>query len=92
MGKAYFRKRFRDKLILVSYFNPEGGHGNPLQYTCLENPMDRGAWRATVYGVTELDRLNNEHFDFHHTVQRIESICVIRSDQSLSHVRLFATP
>ena len=54
--------------------------------------MDRGAWRATVYGVTELDRLNNEHFDFHHTVQRIESICVIRSDQSLSHVRLFATP
>ena len=25
-----------------------GGHGNPLQYSCLENPMDRGAWRATV--------------------------------------------
>ena len=24
--------------------SPEGGHGNPLQYTCLENPMDRGAW------------------------------------------------
>ena len=29
---------------------PGGGHGNPLQYSCLENPMDRGAWRATVYG------------------------------------------
>ena len=28
-----------------------GGHGNPLQYSCLENPMDRGAWRATVHGV-----------------------------------------
>ena len=27
---------------------PEGGHGNPLQYSCLENPMDRGAWWATV--------------------------------------------
>ena len=27
-----------------------GGHGNPLQYSCLENPMDRGAWRATVQG------------------------------------------
>ena len=27
---------------------PEGGHGNPIQYFCLENPMDRGAWRATV--------------------------------------------
>ena len=27
-----------------------GGNGNPLQYPCLENPMDRGAWRATVHG------------------------------------------
>ena len=33
--------------------SPEGGHGNPLQYSCLENPMDRGAWRATVHGVTK---------------------------------------
>ena len=31
--------------------SPGGGHGNPLQYACLENPMDRGAWRAVVYGV-----------------------------------------
>ena len=31
----------------------EGGHGNPLQYSSLENPMDRGAWRATVHGVSE---------------------------------------
>ena len=30
-----------------------GGHGNPLQYTCLENPMDRGAWWATVYKVAK---------------------------------------
>ena len=29
------------------------GNGNPLQYSCLENPMDRGAWRATVQGVTK---------------------------------------
>ena len=28
------------------------GNGNPLQYSCLENPMDRGAWKATVHGVT----------------------------------------
>ena len=33
--------------------SPGGGHGNSLQYSCLENPMDRGAWRATVHGVTE---------------------------------------
>ena len=31
--------------------SPRGGHGNPLQYSCLQNPMDRGAWRATVHGV-----------------------------------------
>ena len=33
--------------------SPGGGHGTPLQYSCLENPMDRGAWQATVQGVTE---------------------------------------
>ena len=32
---------------------PGAGHGNPLQYSCLENPRDRGAWRATVHGVTK---------------------------------------
>ena len=33
--------------------SPGGGHGNPLQYSCLENPMDRGVWWATVYRVTK---------------------------------------
>ena len=32
-----------------------GGHGNPLQYSCLENPMDGGAWWAAVHGITESD-------------------------------------
>ena len=36
--------------------SPGGGHGNPLQYSCLENPMDRGAWQATLHGITESDR------------------------------------
>ena len=31
--------------------SPGEGHGHPLQYSCLENPMDRGAWRAAVHGV-----------------------------------------
>ena len=36
--------------------SPGGGHGNPLQYFCLENPMDRGAWQAIVPGIAkELD-------------------------------------
>ena len=33
--------------------SPGEGNGNPLQYFCLENPMDRGAWWATVHGVTK---------------------------------------
>ena len=32
---------------------PGGGHGNPLQYSCLENPMDRGAWRALVHSIAK---------------------------------------
>ena len=40
--------------------SPVGGHGNPLQYSCLENPMNRGAWWATVHGVTKSQtRLND---------------------------------
>ena len=30
-----------------------GGHGNPLQHSCLENPMDRGAWQAVIHGVAK---------------------------------------
>ena len=33
--------------------SPAGGNGNPLQYSCLENPMDRGAWQAIVHEVTK---------------------------------------
>ena len=36
---------------------PGEGHGNPLQYSWLENPMDRGAWWATVHGVTKTEQL-----------------------------------
>ena len=40
-------------LILGSGRFPAGGHGDPLQYSCLENPMGRGAWQATVHRVTK---------------------------------------
>ena len=45
--------------------SPGGGHGNPLQYSCLENPMDRGTWWAMVHGVTkswtQLKWLSRQH-------------------------------
>ena len=42
--------------ILGSGRSPGGVHGNPLQYSCLENPMDRGTWRATVHRVAKNQR------------------------------------
>ena len=48
--------------------SPGGGDGNPLQYYCLENPLDRGAWWATVQSRKELDTTNvTEHTHKQHT-------------------------
>ena len=53
-------------LIPGSRRSPGGGHGNPLQYSCLENLMNRGAWQATVHRVaesqTQLERLSTHIF------------------------------
>ena len=52
-------------LIPGSGSSPGEGNGNPLQYSCLENPMDRGAWRAVVHSIannqTRLKRLSTTH-------------------------------
>ena len=49
-------------LFLGQEDSPGEGNGNPLQYFCLENPMNGGAWRATVHGVTKnWTRLNDYH-------------------------------
>ena len=42
---------FNISFNFIQYFRE--GNGNPLQYSCLENPMDGGAWQATVHGVTQ---------------------------------------
>ena len=49
---------------------PIGGHGNPLQYSCLENPMDRGVWQATVnrlqeWGMTEVTEHSTAYNDYY---------------------------
>ena len=52
-GKAYVYNAGNLGLIPGSGRFPGKGSGNPLQYSCLENPMGRGAWRATVYGIAK---------------------------------------
>ena len=48
--------------------SPKGGHGNPLQYSCTDNPMDSGAWWATVHRVAESDMTEaTEHTTHTHT-------------------------
>ena len=58
--------------------SPEEGHGNSLQYSCLENSMDRGAWRATVHGVarsqTRLKQLSTHMLLFHLFSQLVENL------------------
>ena len=52
--------------ILKSERSPGGGHGDPLQYSCLDNPRDGGAWWAAIYGVTQSrTQLTNFTFTFH---------------------------
>ena len=53
MGKESSCQAGDESLIPGSGRSPGGGHGNPLQYSCLENPMERGAWLATVHRVTK---------------------------------------
>ena len=48
-------------LIPGSRRSPGGGHGNPLQYSCLENPMNRGAWQTTVHRVTKSQTRLKQH-------------------------------
>ena len=79
--------------------SPAEGNGNPLQHSCLENPMDRAAWRATVHGVAKSQtRLSD--FTFLLSTGKIEvphfnsyemfhwmACCLV-----LSHIQLFVTP
>ena len=54
--------------------SPSEGNGNPLQYSCLENRTERGAWRATVHGVAESD--TTERLTTFGTQPRLRCMCV----------------
>ena len=66
--KSYLKKLRKIIFLLVWYILGEDagdGNGNPLQYSCLENPMDGGAWWTAVHGVTKSwTRLSNFTFTF----------------------------
>ena len=73
-------------LIPGSGRSPGEGNGNPLQYSCLENPMDGGAWQATVHEVAELDTTEWLHFSFWLTLwlHRVLSLVTIMNRGAFS--------
>ena len=77
------RRNFFNFLFRV----PGEGNGNPLQYSCLENPMDGGAWWATVHGGTESNRTERLHSLTHS--QPINNVVTVsgeqRRDSALNH-------
>src|SRR5574337_572643 len=72
MVKTILRKRNRNGGIMLPELHLGEGNGTPLQYSCLENPMDGGAWKAAVHGVAEgRTRLSDFIFTFHfHALER----------------------
>ena len=59
--------------------SPGGGHGNPLQYSCLENPMDREVWQATVHGATKSQI----------QLKRVCTFCLLHEFVSSSRMKLY---
>ena len=67
---------------------PRVGNGNPLQYSCLENFMDRGAWRATVHGVAKSRVLLSTHAYTHSLCSRPSLTCCWEGRRTVSfHAR-----
>ena len=63
--------------------SPREGNGNPLQYSCLENAMDRGAWQVTVHGVTKKSDMT-EHTLLRHQGRTIEYDCNLISRHKIN--------
>ena len=71
----------------------EGGNGNPLQYSCQENPMDRGAWWAIIHGVAELN--TTEHPSKKKTENSADKILIfdllMGEKKKLIKIKIFAS-
>ena len=65
-GKISVVVRLEELMLLKWPYYPKNGEGDgtPLQYSCLENPMDGGAWQAAVHRIAELDTTDQLHFHF----------------------------
>ena len=73
--------------------SPGDGNGNPLRYTCLENPMERGAWWATVHGVTETDTMEPAHACAHTCLWKTRKKLVeTKAKSCLKSVVVFCCP
>ena len=71
-------------LIPGSGRSPGEGKGNPLQYSCLENPMDGEAWRATVHGVSKSQTQLSDFTSLHLLLSYTSSLCFPHTGQTLS--------
>ena len=80
-GKESFCNEQDPRLIPELGRFPGAGHDNPYQYSCLENSINRGAWRATVHGLAELDMTERLTLSLHFT-----SLNNYRIDFSLVYV------
>ena len=80
-------------LVPRSGKTPGGGNGNLLQYSCLENPMDSGAWRATVHGVAKSHiRLNDStHAHTHsYVTQYTKTLQTEALNKSKAYINVFS--
>ena len=74
-------------LIPRSGRSPGGGHGNPLQYSCLENPMDRGAWQAMAHRFTTCTCMRQSaHAKMLYILKALSGCLFLSLSVSLSHI------
>ena len=69
--------------IPVSGRCPGEGNGNPLQYSCLENPTDKGAWPVTVHGITT--QLNNDSLSAYLSLKGVGHVVLLSPQTTLAH-------